>query len=82
VSNRDRDFRPSRRRDFDDDNYQPPSCNFGYAPPRGPQFDSPTGPTVRATVKWYNASRWSKAYRLGWRPRRELSCRDHGEVTS
>ena len=54
MSNRDRDFRPSRRRGFDDDNYQPPSRNFGYAPPRGPQFDSPSGSPVRATVKWYN----------------------------
>jgi CspA family cold shock protein len=55
VSNRDRDFRPSRRRVFaDDDNDQPPARNFGYAPPRGPQFDSPSGPTVQATVKWYN----------------------------
>lgn len=54
MINRDRDFRSGRRRDFDDDNYQLPSRNFGYAPPRGPQFDSPTGPPVRATVKWYN----------------------------
>jgi CspA family cold shock protein len=54
VSSRDRDFRPSRRRDFDDDNYQLPSRNFGYAAPRGPQFESPSGPSVRATVKWYN----------------------------
>jgi len=54
VSNRDRDFRPARRRDFADDDYQPPSRNFGYAPPRGPQFDSPSGPPVLATVKWYN----------------------------
>jgi CspA family cold shock protein len=54
VTNRDRDFRPSRRRDFADDDYQPPSRNFGYAPPRGPQFDSPSGPPVGATVKWYN----------------------------
>jgi CspA family cold shock protein len=54
VSNRDRDFRPTRRRDFADDDYQPPSRNFGYAPPRGPQFDSPSGPPVRATVKWFN----------------------------
>jgi CspA family cold shock protein len=54
VSSRDRDFRPHRRRSFDDDNFEPPSRNFGYAPPRGPQFDSPSGPTVRATVKWYN----------------------------
>jgi cold shock protein len=54
VSSRARDFRPARRRDFDDDNYQPPTRNFGYAPPRGPQFDSPSGPSVGATVKWYN----------------------------
>src|SRR5665213_3239957 len=53
VSCRDRDFRPNRRRNFDDDNYEPPPRNFGYAPPRGPQFDSPSGPTVTATVKWY-----------------------------
>jgi CspA family cold shock protein len=54
VSSRDRDFRPARRRGFDDDSYQPPTRNFGYAPPRGPQFDSPSGPPVGATVKWYN----------------------------
>ena len=54
MSNRDRDFRPSRRSSFDDDNYEPPTRNFGYAPPRGSQFDSPSGPTVQATVKWYN----------------------------
>ena len=54
MSNRDRDFRPARRRDFADDDYQPPSRNFGYAPPRGPQFDSPSGPPVGAIVKWYN----------------------------
>jgi CspA family cold shock protein len=49
-----RDFRPNRRRGFDDDNHQPPSRNFGYAPPRGTQFDSPSGPAVSAVVKWYN----------------------------
>jgi cold shock protein len=54
VSNRDREFRPARRRDFGDDDSRPPSRNFGYAPPRGPQFESPSGPSVRATVKWYN----------------------------
>jgi cold shock protein len=53
VSARTRDFRPTRRRSFDDDNYEPPTRNFGYATPRGPQFDSPSGPPVRATVKWY-----------------------------
>jgi CspA family cold shock protein len=54
VSSRDRDFRPARRRGFDDDSDQPPTRNFGYAPPRGPQFDSPSGPPVGGTVKWYN----------------------------
>jgi cold shock protein len=54
VSNRDRDFRPTRRRDFDDDNSQPPARNFGYAPPSGSRFDTPSGPPVRAVVKWYN----------------------------
>src|SRR3984893_546512 len=54
VTDRNRDFRPTRRRDFTDYDYQPPSRNFGYAAPRGPQFDSPSGPTVKATVKWYN----------------------------
>jgi len=55
VSNRDnRDFRPSRRRDFVDDDYQPPSRDFGYGAPRGAQFDVPSGPPVQAIVKWYN----------------------------
>jgi CspA family cold shock protein len=57
VSNRDRDFRPARRRSFDDDNYGPSSRNFGYAPPRGPQFEAPSGPAVQATVKWYNPTK-------------------------
>ena len=54
MTNRDRDFRQPRRRDFADDDYQPPSRNFGYPSPHDPQFDSPTGPAVKATVKWYN----------------------------
>ena len=54
MSTRDRDFRPNRRRSFDDDNYEPPRRNFGFAPPSGPQFEAPSGPSVRATVKWYN----------------------------
>ena len=57
MTNRDRDFRQPRRRDFADGDYQPPSRNFGYAPPRGPQFDTPSGPPIQATVKWYNPSK-------------------------
>ena len=54
MNNRDRDFRPDRRRSFDDDNFAPPKRNFGFSPPSGPQFEAPSGPSVRATVKWYN----------------------------
>jgi CspA family cold shock protein len=54
VSSRDRDFRPSRRRDFADDDYTPPSRDFGYAAPRGAQFDTPSGPPIQAVLKWYN----------------------------
>ncbi len=49
-----RDFRQPRGRGFDDDNFERPRRNFGFAPPSGPQFEAPSGPTVRATVKWYN----------------------------
>jgi CspA family cold shock protein len=65
VSDRDRDFRPTRRRDFADDDYQPPSRNFGYAPPRGPQFDNPSSPPVRAVVKWYNPDKGFGFAQLG-----------------
>ena len=54
MNNRDRDFRPDRRRSFDDDNFAPPKRTFGFSPPSGPQFEAPSGPSVRATVKWYN----------------------------
>jgi CspA family cold shock protein len=53
VNSRDRDFRPDRRRSFDDD-AGPPRRNFGFASPSGPQFEAPSGPTIRGTVKWYN----------------------------
>ena len=54
MSNRDRDFRPTRRRSLDDDNYEPPTRNFGSAPGSAQRFEAPAGPPVRATVKWYN----------------------------
>jgi CspA family cold shock protein len=54
VSNRDPDYRPTRRRDFTDDDSQPPSRNFKYAPARAPQFDIPSSPPVRAFVKWFD----------------------------
>ena len=54
VSTRDRDFRPPRRRSFDDDNFETPTRNFGSAPGSAQRFEAPAGPPVRATVKWYN----------------------------
>ena len=55
MSTRDRNFRPARRHSFDDDNYQPPTCDFGFASqPSILRFETPSGPPVRAIVKWYN----------------------------
>jgi cold shock protein len=55
VSSRDRDFRPARRRGFDDDNFEPPRRSFGSSPQFGAQrFEAPSGPPVQAVVKWYN----------------------------
>jgi CspA family cold shock protein len=50
---KDRDSRRPQRRGFDD-NYDRPTRNFGFAAPSGPQFETPSGPSVRATVKWFN----------------------------
>jgi CspA family cold shock protein len=50
VSSRDRDFRPTRRRGFDDDNFEAPRRNFASAP----EFEAPSGPPIQAIVKWYN----------------------------
>ena len=55
MSSRDRDFRPARRRGFDDDNFEPPRRSFGSSPQFGAQrFEAPSGPPVQAVVKWYN----------------------------
>jgi cold shock protein len=55
VSNKDRDFRPARRRAFADDNTEAPWSNFGSAPEFGAQrFETPSGPPTQAVVKWYN----------------------------
>ena len=52
---RDQDFRHSRRRDFDADTYAPQPRAFG-ARPRFSRtaFEAPSGPPVRAVVKWFN----------------------------
>jgi CspA family cold shock protein len=52
---RDQVFRHSRRRDFDTDTYDPQPRAFGTRPRfnRTP-FETPSGPPVRAVVKWFN----------------------------
>src|SRR5205085_3427079 len=55
VSSRDRDFRPTRRRGFDDDNFETPRRSFGSIPRSSAQgFEMPSGPPVQAVVKWYS----------------------------
>ena len=55
MTSRDRDFRPTRHRGFDDDNFEPPRRGFGSTPQFGAQrFEAPSGPPVQAVVKWYN----------------------------
>jgi CspA family cold shock protein len=55
---RDRSFRPRRRRSFDEPEFEPPR-DFGAASrPRTPRFDEqPAGPPVRATVKWFKSDK-------------------------
>ena len=58
MSSRDRDFRPTRRRGFDDDTFETPRRSFGFAPGSSAQrFEAPSGPPVQAVVKWYNADK-------------------------
>ena len=55
---RDRNFRQSRRRDFDDDGFDPPLREFGGAPRfTATRFEAPSGPPVRAVVKWFKPER-------------------------
>ena len=55
VNSRDKDFRPTRRRGFDDDNFETPRRSFGSTPGSSAQrFEAPSGPPVQAVVKWYN----------------------------
>ena len=55
---RDRNFRQTRRRDFDDDGYDPHLREFGAAPRfPPPRFETPSGPPVRAVVKWFKPER-------------------------
>jgi cold shock protein len=55
---KDRNFRPRRRRAFDDQEYEQPPRDFGAAPRFSrPRFDEPSGPAVRAVVKWFKTEK-------------------------
>jgi CspA family cold shock protein len=55
---RDRSFRPRRRRSFDEPEFEPPPRDFGAAPrARTPQFEVPSGPPVGAVVKWFKSDK-------------------------
>jgi CspA family cold shock protein len=52
---RHQDFRNSRRRDFAVETYHAQPRPFGPRPRFGePRFEAPSGPPVRAVVKWFN----------------------------
>jgi cold shock protein len=52
---RNQDFRHSRRREFDTDTHHPQSRGFGTQPRFAQtRFEVPSGPSVRAVVKWFS----------------------------
>lgn len=58
VLEKDRNFRQRRRRSFDDQEFEPPPRDFGSAPRfRTPRFEEPSGPAVRAVVKWFKSEK-------------------------
>lgn len=55
---RDRNFRPRRRRSFDEPEFEPPPRDFGAAPRFSrPRFEEPSGPAVGAVVKWFKSDK-------------------------
>jgi CspA family cold shock protein len=55
---RDRNFRPRRRRSFDEPEFEPPPRDFGAAPRFArPRFEEPSGPAVGAVVKWFKSDK-------------------------
>jgi CspA family cold shock protein len=55
---RDRNFRPRRRRSFDEPEFEPPPRDFGSAPRFSrPRFEEPSGPAVGAVVKWFKSEK-------------------------
>src|SRR5229473_2879590 len=55
---KERNFRPRRRRAFDDQDYEQPPRDFGAAPRFSrPRFEEPSGPPVSAIVKWFKSEK-------------------------
>jgi cold shock protein len=55
---KERNFRPRRRRAFDDQEYEQPPRDFGAAPRFSrPRFEEPSGPPVQAVVKWFKTEK-------------------------
>ena len=55
---RDRNFRPRRRRSFDEPEFEAPPREFGAAPRFStPRFEEPSGPPVSGVVKWFKAEK-------------------------
>ena len=55
---KERNFRPRRRRAFDDQDYEQPPRDFGAAPRFSrPRFEEPSGPPVQAVVKWFKTEK-------------------------
>ncbi len=55
---RDRNFRPRRRRSFDEPEFEPPPAFGAASRARTPRFDEqPSGPPVRAIVKWFKSDK-------------------------
>jgi cold shock protein len=58
LLDKDRNFRPRRRRSFDDQEFEPPPRDFGAAPRFSrPRFEEPSGPPVGAVVKWFKSEK-------------------------
>ncbi len=65
---RDRSFRPRRRRSFDEPEFEPPPRDFGAAPrfaTRTPRFEEPSGPAIGAVVKWFKSDKGFGFVELG-----------------
>ena len=66
MSSRDRDFRPTRRRSFDDHDFETLRRSSGSTPGSSAQrFEAPSGPPVQAVVKWYNPDKGFGFVQLG-----------------